>query len=187
MAVLHVGQPLRLEAVAQAVTRIVAGFAALAIVGGAAVSVAAEPDTWRPNHHIGAVKFNYPIPREVEIVHQDQGGRFAVRPLGGGPVVRGILFEDPNTGRPGARAVWTRSTRVSYRGVRVGMHWRTARKKLPGRWTLTRLARCGWLGSHRLRRDRTGAVSTQLFFRRSTGRIYEIALNEITEIGCPRA
>ena len=47
--------------------------------------------------------------------------------------------------------------------------------------------RCGWLNSSRLRTDSTGPVSTQLFFRRSTGRIYEIALNEITEIGCPQS
>ena len=38
-----------------------------------------------------------------------------------------------------------------------------------------------------VQREPTGPVSTQLFFRRGSGRIYEIPLNEITEIGCPRA
>jgi hypothetical protein len=67
-----------------------------------------------------------------------------------------------------------------------GIHWRTAKRLLGRGWAVRRSGRCGWLNSSRLRRDRTGPVSTQLFFRRSTGRIYEIALNEITEIGCPK-
>lgn len=186
MAFLRCGQPLRVEAMAQALRRVLLGSAAAALLAGVAPSVAAEPETWRPNYRIGAVKFNRPLPREVE-VDRGERGAFAVRPLGGGPVVRGVLFEDPNSGRQGARAVWTRSSRITFRGVRVGLHWRTAKRRLPGRWTVRRLDRCGWLNSYRLRRDRTGPVSTQLFFRRGSGRIYEIALNEITEIGCPRA
>jgi hypothetical protein len=142
-------------------------------------------DTWRPNYRIGPVQFNYPLGDEVQVVDRKEGGRFAARARGGGPIVRGILFEDPNTGRTGARAVWTRSQEIRFRGVRVGVHWRTARRALPGRWEVRRGESCGWLNSSRLRRDRTGPVSTQLFFRRSSGRIYEIALNEITEIGCP--
>jgi hypothetical protein len=142
-------------------------------------------DTWRPNYRIGPVLFNHALGDEVQVISRKEGGRFAARPRGGGPIVRGILFEDPNSGRTGARAVWTRSTEVTFRGVQVGVHWRTAERRLPGRWTVRRAGRCGWLNSYRLRRDRTGPVSTQLFFRRSTGRIYEIALNEITEVGCP--
>jgi hypothetical protein len=122
----------------------------------------------------------------VQVLDRGAGGRFAVRPRGGGPVVRGFLFPDPNSGRTGARAIWTRSTEIRFRGVHVGVHWRTAQRLLPGRWRVRRLTRCGWLYSSRLRRDRTGPVSTELFFRRSTGRIFEIALNEITEIGCPK-
>lgn len=185
MAFLHRRQPLRLEAVAEVMRRVALGVAAAALIAGAAPSIAAESDTWRPNYRIGAVRFNHPLPREVE-VERGAHGAFAVRPLGGGPLVRGILFEDPSTGRLGVRAVWTRSTRVSFRGVRVGTHWRTAKRRLPGCWTIRRGARCNWLNSYRLRRDRTGPVSTQLFFHRGSGRIYEIALNEITEIGCPR-
>ena len=144
-------------------------------------------DTWRPNYRIGPVEFNQPLGDDVQVLSRGSGGRFAVRPRGGGPVVRGILFDDPNTGRKGARAIWTRSREISFRDVRVGIHWRTAKRLLPGRWRVMRLARCGWLNSSRLRTDSTGPVSTQLFFRRSTGRIYEIALNEITEIGCPQS
>jgi hypothetical protein len=165
---------------------VVAVGAAAAIALAAATVLAAESDTWRPNYRIGPVKFNHELPRGVDVIERRPDGSFAIRPQGGGPVVRGILFEDPNTGRPGARAIWTRSTRITFRGVRVGLHWRTARARLEGNWTVRRRSGCGWLNSFRLRRDRTGAVSTQLFFRRRTGRIYEIALNEITEIGCPR-
>jgi hypothetical protein len=161
-----------------------AGAIALVLV---ITATAAESDTWRPNYRIGPVKFNRGVPSGVDEVDRDSDGSFAVRPQGGGPVVRGILFEDPNTGRLGARAVWTRSARIAFRGVRVGMHWRTAKRRLPGRWALRTGRGCGWLATFRLRRDRTGAVSTQLFFRRRTGRIYQIALNEITEVGCPRA
>jgi hypothetical protein len=143
-------------------------------------------DTWRPNYRIGPVQFNQPLGDDVQVLRRGDGGRFAVRPRGGGAVVRGILFADPNSGRTGARAIWTRSREISFRDVRVGIHWRTAKQLLPGRWTVRRLGRCGWLNSSRLRTDSTGPVSTQLFFRRSTGRIYEIALNEITEIGCPK-
>jgi hypothetical protein len=144
-------------------------------------------DTWRPNYRIGPVLFNRALGDDVQVLSRESNGRFAVRPRGGGPIVRGILFEDPNSGRTGVRAIWTRSREIVYHGVRVGVHWRTARDHLPGRWTVKRLGRCGWLGSSRLRRDDTGPVSTQVFFRRSTGIVYEIALNEITEIGCPRA
>jgi hypothetical protein len=187
MAVLRLGQPLRVEALAESMTKRIAVLVLAATVPGATVASAAESDTWRPNYRIGPVKFNHPLPENVDEAVRGANGTFAVRPQGGGATVRGILFQDPNTGREGARAVWTRSTRVSFRGVRVGMHWRTARARLPGRWEVRRSTRCGWLNSYRLRRDRTGPVSTQLFFRRSTGRIYEIALNEITEIDCPRA
>jgi len=183
VAFLRLRQPLRLEAVAEAMRRLLLLSAALmAPLAGAGVSAADEVGTWRPNYRIGPVKFNHPHPQGVETP-----GEFSTQPLPGGPLIRGILFEDPNTGRLGVRAVWTRSARVSFRGVHVGMHWRTAQRRLPGRWTIRRGARCGWLNSYRLRRDRTGPVSTQLFFRRGSGRIYEIALNEITEIGCPRA
>jgi hypothetical protein len=184
VALLRRRQPLRVATAAHAMRRLaLATSAALLLL--AAVGHTAQSNTWRANYRIGAVKFNHPIPRNVEVT-RGADGAFTVRPLGGGPVVRGILFADPNTGREGARAVWTRSTRLTFRGVRVGMHWRTARERLPGRWTVRRLVRCGLLGSSQLRRDRTGPVSTQLFFRRSSGRIYEIALNEITEVGCPR-
>jgi hypothetical protein len=172
----------------------VAAYVKRALFGGAllAMFLAADSggvvaDTWRPNYRIGPVLFNHPLGDDVLVISRKEGGRFAVRPRGGGPIVRGILFEDPNSGRTGARAIWTRSQEIRFRGVRVGAHWRTANRLLPGRWTVRRLGPCGWLNSHRLRRDRTGPVSTQLFFRRSTGRIYEIALNEITEIGCPGA
>jgi hypothetical protein len=144
-------------------------------------------DSWRPNYRIGPVLFNHALADEVQVISRRSGGRFAARARGGGPIVRGILFEDPNTGVTGARAIWTRSREIIYHGIYVGVDWRTAKDHLPGRWTVRRLARCGYLTSSRLRKDRTGPVSTQLFFRRSTGRIYEIALNEITEIECPRA
>jgi hypothetical protein len=153
----------------------------------AAESGAIVADTWRPNYRIGPVLFNQPLGDEVQVVSRKSGGRFAARARGGGPIVRGSLFEDPNTGRVGARAIWTRSREIRFRRVRVGVHWRTAQRLLPGRWEVRRSGRCGWLNASRLREDRTGPVSTQLFFRRSTGRIYEIALNEITEIGCPGA
>lgn len=149
-------------------------------------SVGVVADTWRPNYRIGPVLFNHPLGDDVQVLERDAGGRFAARPRGGGPIVHGILFEDPNSGAKGARAIWTRSREVAFRDARVGVHWRTAKRRLPGRWTVRRFAQCGWLNSSRLRQDRTGPVSTQLFFRRSTGRIYEIALNEITEIGCPK-
>ena len=143
-------------------------------------------DTWRPNYRIGPVLFNQPLGDEVQVISRKSGGRFAARPRGGGPVVRGILFEDPNSGQTGERGRSGPARRRSPSATcRSGIHWRTAKRLLPGRWTVKRLARCGWLNSSRLRDDRTGPVSTQLFFRRSTGRIYEIALNEITEIGCP--
>ena len=185
MALLCRQQPLCLAAVAAPVKRgLLAGMllAVLAVTDSPGVVA----DTWRPNYRIGPVLFNHPLGDEVQILDRKQGGEFAARPRGGGPIVRGILFDDPNDGRIGARAVWTRSREITFRGVQVGVHWRTARARLPGRWTVKRFARCGWLNSSRLRRDRTGPVSTQLFFRRSTGRIYQIALNEITEIGCPR-
>ena len=187
MALLRGRQPVRLQALAEAVRRVllVLGLASAPALAGAAFAATIE-DTWRPNYRIGPVKFNHELPGDVDEVERRPDGSFTVRPQGGGPIVRGILFEDPNTGRLGARAIWTRSSRVTFRGVRVGIHWRTARAKLPGRWTVRRRAGCGWLNSFQLRRDRTGAVSTQLFFRRRTGRVYEIALNEITEIGCPR-
>jgi hypothetical protein len=168
------------------VTRLVIAIAAAGALVLAATALGATSDTWRPNYRIGPVKFNHELPREVDELERRPDGSFTVRPQGGGPIVRGILFEDPNTGRLGARAIWTRSTRIAFRGVRVGIHWRTARARLPGRWTVHRRRGCGWLNSFQLRRDRTGAVSTQLFFRRRTGRIYEIALHEITEIGCSR-
>ena len=190
MAVLRRRQPLRVEAVAQTVRRLTALLVLLVLAAtalGALAAIGTESDTWRPNYRIGPVKFNHALPKSVDVVKRGPHGTFVVRPEGGGPAVRGILFQDPNTGRDGARSVWTRSRLISFRGVHVGMHWRTARKRLPGRWEVRRFARCGWLNSYRLRRDRTGPVSTQLFFRRTTGRIYEIALNEITEIDCPRA
>jgi hypothetical protein len=186
MALLRGRQSVRLQALAETVTRLVIAIAAAGALVLAATALGATSDTWRPNYRIGPVKFNHELPREVDELERRPDGSFTVRPQGGGPIVRGILFEDPNTGRLGARAIWTRSTRIAFRGVRVGIHWRTARARLPGRWTVHRRRGCGWLNSFQLRRDRTGAVSTQLFFRRRTGRIYEIALHEITEIGCSR-
>jgi hypothetical protein len=185
MAVLRCGQPVRIKTVAAPVKRAALAGTLMAMFL-ATDSVGVVADTWRPNYRIGPVLFNHPLGDEVQILERDDGGRFAVRPRGGGPIVRGILFADPNSGETGARAIWTRSREIAFRGVQVGLHWRTARDRLPGRWTVQRFQRCGWLNSSRLRRDRTGPVSTQLFFRRSTGRIYEIALNEITEIGCPK-
>ena len=185
MAILRRRQPLRLQALAAPVKRaLAAGILLAVLIAGDARGVVA--DTWRPNYRIGPVLFNQGLGDDVQVVSRKDGGQFAARARGGGPIVRGILFADPNTGRKGARAVWTRSREIAFRGVRVGVHWRTAKRLLPGRWTVRRLGSCGWLNSSRLRRDRTGPVSTQLFFRRSTGRIFEIALNEITEIGCPR-
>jgi hypothetical protein len=184
MALLRRGEPVRLETVAARVKRAVLAGALLALFL-AADSGGVVADTWRANYRIGPVLFNHPLGDDVQVLERGTGGRFAARPRGGGPIVRGILFEDPNSGDKGARAIWTRSREISFHDVRVGVHWRTAKRRLPGRWTLKRFERCGWLNSSRLRRDRTGPVSTQLFFRRSTGRIYEIALNEITEIGCP--
>jgi hypothetical protein len=186
MALLRGRQSVRLQALAETVTRLVIAIAAAGALVLAATALCATSDTWRPNYRIGPVKFNHELPRDVDELERRPDGSFTVRPQGGGPIVRGILFEDPNTGRLGARAIWTRSTRIAFRGVRVGIHWRTARARLPGRWTVHRRRGCGWLNSFQLRRDRTGAVSTQLFFRRRTGRIYEIALHEITEIGCSR-
>jgi hypothetical protein len=178
VALLRRRQPLRVETVAEAVKRLALLLALVVGLGAAVPAGGAVSDTWRPNYRIGAVQFNYPPPVPVE-----QGGGFATEP----PIVRGVVSEDPNTGRRGVRAVWTRSKRIVFRGVRVGTHWRTAKRRLPGRWTVRRGVGCGWLNSSRLRTDRTGPVSTQLFFRRGSGRIFEIALNEITEIGCPRA
>ena len=184
MAVLRRRQPFRLETMAPPVKRTVVAGVLLAVLL-VADSGGIVADTWRPNYRIGPVLFNQPFGDDVQVVSRKSGGRFAVRARGGGPIVHGILFEDPNNGETGARAIWTRSKEIRFRGVQVGVHWRTAKRRLPGRWTIRRLGRCGWLNSSRLREDRTGPVSTQLFFRRSTGRIYEIALNEITEIGCP--
>ena len=183
MAVLRRGKSIRLPAatVKRAVLTAAVLTAFLATESGAIVA-----DTWRPNYRIGPVTFNQALGDEVQVVSRKKHGEFAARARGGGPIVRGILFKDPNTGRTGARAVWTRSQEITFRGVHVGVHWRTAKRLLPGRWTVKRLTRCGWLNSSRLRQDATGPVSTQLFFSRSTGRIVEIALNEITEIGCPR-
>ena len=184
MALLCCRQPVRLTAMAARVKRVVPAGVLLAMLL-TAVSDGVVADTWRPNYRIGPILFNQPLGDEVQVISRKSGGRFAARARGGGPVVRGILFEDPNSGQTGARAIWTQSKEIRFRGVQVGVHWRTAKNRLPGRWTLRRLGRCGWLNSSRLRDDRTGPVSTQLFFRRSTGRIYQIALNEITEIGCP--
>ncbi len=133
------------------------------------------------------MKFNYPLPSSgVDVLHRGSNGRFVVRPEESGGLIRGFLFADPNTGRKGARAIWTRSRLFTYRGVRVGLHWRTAKRRLGRGWRVRSGSGCGWLNSSALRRDRTGPVSTQLFFSRRTGRVFEIALNEITEIGCPR-
>jgi hypothetical protein len=162
---------------------LLAGALLAALAAVAARGVVA--DSWRPNYRIGPVLFNYPLGDDVQVLSRQAGGRFAVRPRGGGPVVRGLLFPDPNTGRTGARAVWTESRELSFHGVRVGIPWRTARDHLPGRWRVRRLRGCGFLYSSRLRRDRTGPVSTQVYFRRDSGRVFRIALNEITEIGCP--
>lgn len=185
MALLSGGEPLRFPAVAAGVKRtLLAGtFLALSVT---AVSDAIVADTWRPNYRIGPVLFNQPLGDELQVLGRTPGGEFTVRPRGGGPIVRGILFADPNSGRTGARAIWTRSREIVFHDVRVGIHWQTAKRLLGRGWSVRRAGRCSWLNSSRLRRDRTGPVSTQLFFRRSTGRIYEIALNEITEIGCPK-
>jgi len=183
VAVLRRRQPVRLPALAATVKRALAAGVLLAVLL-VADSRGIVADTWRPNYRIGPVLFNQDLGDDVQVVSRKSRGEFAARARGGGPIVRGILFEDPNTGRTGARAIWTRSKEITFRDVRVGIHWRRAKRLLPGRWTVKRFERCGWLNSSRLRQDRTGPVSTQLFFRRSTGRIYEIALNEITEIGC---
>ena len=143
-------------------------------------------DTWRPNYRIGPVLFNQPLGDDVQVLDRDSGGRFAVRPRGGGPVVRGILFDDPNTGRTGARAIWTRSKEiVPGRAGRCPLAHRQAPAPGPLDREAPRALRLAQLVP--AAQDRTGPVSTQLFFRRATGRIFEIALNEITEIGCPRA
>ena len=71
-------------------------------------------DTWRPNYRIGPVLFNQPLSDDVQVLDRGEGGRFAVRPRGGGPIVRGILFADPNSGRTGARAIWTRSREIRF-------------------------------------------------------------------------
>jgi hypothetical protein len=168
------------------VARAASSIALVVAVIAAAPAAAQTSSTWRPNFRIGPVQFNYPLPSNVEVLRRGPSGGFAVRPRGGGGIIRGFVFEDPNSGRDGARAIWTRSRLFSYRGVRVGLHWRTARRRLGRGWEVRSGRGCGWLNSHSLRRDRTGPVSTQLFFSRRTGRIFAIELNEITEIGCPR-
>jgi hypothetical protein len=142
--------------------------------------------TWRPNYRIGPVKFNYALPEGVTVLSRGAQGRFAVRAESSGAVIRGYVFADPNTGRDGARTIWTESKLLSYRGVRVGSQWRKARHRLGQGFELHRGRGCSWLYTSGIRRDRTGAASTQLFFRPQTGRIFRIALDEITEVGCPR-
>ena len=116
------------------------------------------------------------------------GGRFAARPRGGGPIVRGILFDDPNSGAHGSESDLDDAPRRSGSAAcGSGVHWRTA-KRAAAR-ALDRAAPRALRVAQLLPpapATAPGPVSTQLFFRRSTGRIYEIALNEITEIGCPK-
>ena len=159
----------------------------LAALGSSAVPAGAATtgESWRPNYRIGHVVFNRPLPDNVDVLRRGRAGYFALRPEGGGPVVRGYVFPDPNDGVPGARAIWTTSRDVRYRRVGVGSTWRFARRQLGRGWRVGRERRCGVLQSSRLRRDDVGPVSTQLYFSLRTGRIYRIALNEITELGCP--
>jgi len=165
--------------------------AAGACIVAAAAPVPAVADhsaatSWKPNLRIGPVKFNHSIPANIELLRKDANERFLVR-LEGGGLVRGYLSSDPNTGVSGARSIWTTSRALSYRGVRVGMHWRRAKRKLGPSWRLLIADRCRALNTSALREDRTGPVSTQLFFSPTTGRISRIALNEITEFDllCP--
>ncbi len=149
-------------------------------------SVDSQGDSWRPNLRIGPIVFNKRLPADVEVIRRRKSGLFAVR-TSSGAVVRGVLFADPNNlPSPSARAIWTRSKQIEYRGVSVGDRWRRAKSKLGKRFKKVRTRRCSWLNSYKVR-GRTGPVSTQLYFSRRTGRITRIALNEITEdIGCPR-
>jgi hypothetical protein len=142
--------------------------------------------TWRPNYRIGPIRFNYPLSDSVTVLSRGARGRFAIRAQPSGAVIRGYVFPDPNTGRDGARTIWTESKLLNYRGVRVGVNWRTARRRLGQGFELHRGRGCSWLNTSGIRRDRTGPASTQLFFRPRTGQIFRIALDEITEIGCPR-
>lgn len=157
----------------------------LSVLVLAAPAVTSAASTWRPNSHIGPIVFNNPIPDDADVIDKKSDGSFAVR-ADGGAIVRGIVFADPNTGVDGARAVWTTSKLVSYRGVHVGVNWQTAKQALGKRFKVVRHSRCGWLNSSSLSNDRTGPVSTQVYFSRKTGKVFRIALNEITEIGCPR-
>ncbi|MEX2194581.1 MAG: hypothetical protein WD844_04770 [Thermoleophilaceae bacterium] len=154
-------------------------------VGAPPAGAATAAESWRPNFRIGQVVFNRDLPDTVEVLRRGRAGYFAVRPEGGGPVIRGYVFDDPNAGIPGARAIWTTSREVRYRRVGVGNTWRYAKRRLGRRWSVAFDRRCGWLQSSRLRDDDVGPVSTQLYFSRRTGRIFRIALNEITELGCP--